>query len=103
MTNLQNCYWPGNIRELENVIERAVITSNGPVLQLLDNLNGSQCKNMESASDSTLEEMERVHIFQILEKTQWRIEGPKGAAIILGMNPSTLRSRIRKLGIHKSA
>jgi len=103
MTLMQGCYWPGNIRELENVIERAVITSQGPSLQLLDNLNGSVCKHSETATDSTLEEMERVHIRQILEKTQWRIEGPKGAALILGVNSSTLRSRMRKLGIHKNA
>lgn len=104
MNSLQAYHWPGNIRELENVIERAVINTQGPTLQLLDNLDPPLAGNMIKSPIATLEEVERQHIVQALEETKWRINGPKGAALLLGINPSTLRSRMRKLGIqvHKS-
>ena len=100
MEKLQAYPWPGNVRELENVIERAVINSSGPKLRLADDLSRPVHKNMPKDLKS-LEEIERDYITSVLEETQWRIDGPNGAAVILDMNPSTLRSRLRKLGIKK--
>ncbi len=100
MKKLQAYPWPGNIRELENVIERAVINSSGPKLRLADDL--SQPVHQDMPKDlKSLEEIERDYITRVLEETQWRIDGPNGAALILDMNPSTLRSRLRKLEIKK--
>jgi len=103
---LERYDWPGNVRELQNVIERAAVTSTGRSLQLPDSWHpDGQIKGFaqngaaDSAAGNTLEGRERVHILQILDKTHWRIEGPKGAAVVLGLRPSTLRSRMRKLGI----
>jgi formate hydrogenlyase transcriptional activator len=94
---LQDYPWPGNIRELENIIERAVILCPGPVLQLADKLEISSLPF--SSTVQTLEEMERNQIFKTLSETRWRIEGKDGAAAILGLHPSTLRARMHKLGI----
>jgi formate hydrogenlyase transcriptional activator len=95
--------WPGNVRELESIIERAVITSQGPRLQILDRFVNSLKANEHEAQDDhkALVDIERDHIFQTLEKTGWRIEGKKGAAILLGLNPSTLRGRMKKDGIRR--
>ena len=92
--------WPGNIRELANVVERAVINSPGPVLRIREEFAPQQVETTV-ASVKTLEEMEREHILRVLESVRWRIQGPRGAARLLGMNPSTLRTRIVKLGINK--
>jgi len=92
--------WPGNVRELENVIERAVITSQGTALQVHDRFDTFQKPEQEQDLKS-LSELEHDHIVQMLEKTGWRIEGPKGAAVLLDLNPSTLRARMRKYGIHR--
>jgi transcriptional regulator with GAF, ATPase, and Fis domain len=100
MKILQDYSWPGNVRELQNVIERAVISSSGPSLRLADELTVSTPKEMPNHL-RTLQEIEMEHITRTLEHTDWRIDGPKGAAKILDMNPSTLRSRMRKLGIKK--
>jgi transcriptional regulator with GAF, ATPase, and Fis domain len=89
--------WPGNIRELENIIERSVILCHGPVLQLEDQLHISS--TAVTSSTGTLQEMERTQILKALSETRWRIEGKGGAAMILGLNPSTLRARMHKLGI----
>jgi formate hydrogenlyase transcriptional activator len=97
MKTLQEYPWPGNIRELESVLERAVILCSGPVLHLADNLSISS-PSMSSAI-RTLEEVERNQILNILSETRWRIEGKNGAAAILGLHPSTLRARMHKLGI----
>lgn len=92
--------WPGNVRELANVIERAVIHTHGSVLQIVDRF---ETVANESAPTQTLEEVERDYIIRILENTGWRIEGKHGAARILGLNPSTLRTRMIKLGIQRRA
>jgi formate hydrogenlyase transcriptional activator len=94
---LQDYPWPGNVRELESIIERAVILCPGPVLQLADKLEISSPPL--SSTVRTLEDMERNQILKTLSETGWRIEGKDGAAAILGLNPSTLRARMHKLGI----
>lgn len=99
---LQQYHWPGNVRELESVIERAVITNQGTVLQVLDRYETLRETGEQSAQDvKALAELERDHILQVLRKTGWRIEGKSGAALLLGLNPSTLRARIRKFGIRR--
>jgi transcriptional regulator with GAF, ATPase, and Fis domain len=100
MTRLQEYRWPGNVRELQNVIERAVINTTESKLQLADDLRLPD-SNTDSEILKSLQEIETSHIVRVLEKTNWRIDGPKGAATILKVNPSTLRSRIRKLRINK--
>ena len=90
--------WPGNIRELQNLIERAVILSHGPVLQVpLQDLDN--CTALRRDKDQTLEAAERAHILAILKETRWLLAGPRGAAVRLGMNRSTLQFRLKKLGI----
>ncbi len=101
LEQLKSYSWPGNIRELENVIERATILSPENSLEISDNLLSTTEDPANNTQSSTLEEIERVHILSVLEKTSWRINGEKGAAVILGMNPSTLRTRMAKLGIKK--
>ena len=97
LTILQDYPWPGKVRELESVLERAVILCPGPVLQLADKLEISSLPL--SSTVRTLEEMERNQILKTLSETRWRIEGKDGAAAILGLHPSTLRARMHKLGI----
>jgi len=97
MATLQNYPWLGNVRELESIIERAVILCQGPVLHLADKLEISS--SALSSTVRTLEELERNQILKILAETKWRIEGNSGAAAILGLNASTLRARMHKLGI----
>ena len=95
--------WPGNIRELQNVIERAVILSKGPELQVP--LDGLKVKNAEMSAQTngatTLEEIERKHILSILEQTNWVFAGPNGAAARLGLKRPTLQFRMQKLGISR--
>src|SRR5881409_3565920 len=125
MRRLTGYAWPGNIRELQNVIERAVILSPGKTLVLADELRASapslgrreeahsearspksEIRNVESLVtsaatgkiDGSLDQVERRHIESVLSQTHWMIEGERGAARILDMNPSTLRSRMQKLG-----
>jgi len=91
--------WPGNIRELENLVERAVILSTGPHLVVpLSELKTSR-PVMDEASVSTLEAAERDHIVRVLNTTNWVIGGPSGAAAKLGMKRTTLQSKMQKLGI----
>jgi transcriptional regulator with GAF, ATPase, and Fis domain len=99
LQQLQAHSWPGNVRELANAIERAVIHAKGSVLQLVDRFE--LAPEEQSYSTKTLGEVERDYIIETLEYTGWRIEGPNGAANILGLNPSTLRTRMLKLGIHR--
>lgn len=111
--------WPGNIRELQNVVERAVVLSRGPILRLGADLlpatgiattpGGETAaveldrhKSEETISGvSSLEQVERSHICSVLQKTDWVIEGERGAAKILDLHPNTLRSRMKKLGIER--
>ena len=97
MKALQDYPWPGNVREMESIIERAVILCPGQVLQLADKLD--VLSPLLSSTVRTLEETERNQILKILSEAQWRIEGKDGAAAILGLHPSTLRARMHKLGI----
>jgi PAS domain S-box-containing protein len=99
MNALQNYHWPGNVRELENVLERAVINSSGPKLHLVDNLKKPQ-ENLPT-TPKMLAAIERDHIMRVLEQTRWKVSGKNGAAEILGINRSTLRARMKKLGIRK--
>ena len=99
MHALQDYHWPGNIRELENVLERAVINSSGPKLRLVDELKKS-IRDIRPGS-KTLETVEREYVLQVLEQTQWKISGKNSAAEILGIDRSTLRARMRKLNIEK--
>ena len=101
MERLTKYAWPGNIRELENVIERATILANGPMLQIDDVLLQGNPATLQPTSDS-LEEVERAHILRVLQDVSWVIEGKQGAAARLGLHPNTLRSRMQKLGIKKS-
>ena len=92
--------WPGNVRELQNFVERAVILSPGTVLQLpVSELKG--VSQSPATSPRTLEAVDREHILQVLRDTRGVIGGPQGAATRLGINRSTLNSRMRKLGISR--
>jgi transcriptional regulator with GAF, ATPase, and Fis domain len=100
MRSLQSYPWKGNIRELINVVERAVITSGNSILHMTEKIETTLPSRQEETSKS-LDATEREHILKVLEETGWKVEGPKGAALILGINPSTLRTRMKKLGIHR--
>jgi formate hydrogenlyase transcriptional activator len=96
--------WPGNIRELENIIERAMILSRSGILEYgewipTEKINGSENGNTHSAAK--LEDVEKNHIIETLKKTGWKVSGEKGAAKILGLNPTTLEARMKKLGIKR--
>ena len=98
MNKLMKHDWPGNIRELEGIIERGVIMSNGPYF-MVPELGVEQKESGKAWPKTTMKEMERFHILHALEQTGWKVRGPGGAAEVLDMNYSTLVSRMRKLGI----
>ena len=110
MAKLRNYPWPGNVRELRNVIERAVIITQGSQLRLIDDLD-SQALELDVQEETalqgvfqvggTLEQTEYNLITQTLKKVHWKVEGPGGAAELLNIHPSTLRSRMRKLRIER--
>ncbi len=109
MKALENYPWPGNVRELINVIERAVIVSDGPELRLAEKIDAiagigqEETVEVEKRSGPPgLSEVEREHILKTLMETGWKIEGNRGAARLLGLKPSTLRARMKKLGIKRS-
>ena len=106
MNALVRYHWPGNIRELQNLVERAMILSPGPVLRVpLNDLHVQPAVSaLASASRKaeTLEEVERRHILETLDSTDWVISGPKGAATTLGLKRSTLQARMEKLGIRRA-
>jgi formate hydrogenlyase transcriptional activator len=102
LARLQKYEWPGNVRELEHVIQRAVIVSRDQQIGLRDiALEGMPVRNESPSAIITLEEMERRYIYEVLEKTRWIVRGPKGAARLLGVPESTLRSRTKKLGVKR--
>jgi formate hydrogenlyase transcriptional activator len=96
MDALAGYAWPGNVRELENVIERALILSPGSTLHIEDPLAAPARSTPER-----LDEIEREHILRMLQRCAWRISGEGNAAAVLGLKPSTLRSRMQKLGISR--
>jgi transcriptional regulator with GAF, ATPase, and Fis domain len=100
MDRLMKYSWPGNIRELENVIERATILAKGLMLQIDDVLLHGNSDPLMPTSDS-LEEVERAHILRVLKDVGWVVEGKQGAGARLGLHSNTLRSRMQKLGIKK--
>jgi transcriptional regulator with GAF, ATPase, and Fis domain len=97
MDRLKAYSWPGNVRELKNVIERSMILSTGPVLHIGE----IESDATEEPLNLTLDELERAHILKVLENTGWRVRGDSGAARILGLKPTTLEARMRKLGIQR--
>jgi formate hydrogenlyase transcriptional activator len=100
MTALVNYHWPGNIRELQNLVERAVILSRGPTLEIpLTELKHATKISGQMNGSTTLETVERDHILRVLAESKWVIGGPAGAAARLGLNRTTLNHRMRKLGI----
>lgn len=102
---LQHNPWPGNVRELRNVIEYAMIVSKGKTLEIGEGQEVQPAAPMTGDITScvrNLKEMERQLILQVLQETKWRVSGKMGAAEILGLKPTTLESRMKKLGIHRS-
>jgi transcriptional regulator with GAF, ATPase, and Fis domain len=104
LTRLQVYPWPGNVRELQNVIERATILASGPLVDIDDALD----MRLEASAGAeaplhrgTLEDVEPSYITQVLDASHWTIEGERGAAAILDLHPSTLRSRMQKLNIKR--
>jgi formate hydrogenlyase transcriptional activator len=95
--------WPGNVREMEHVIERGVIMTSGRSFRLACQLISSLPLDSKNEPLKDLTTLEREHILRVLQEAGWRIEGPSGAASILKLNPSTLRFRIKKLGIRRPA
>jgi PAS domain S-box-containing protein len=104
MQRLQNYRWPGNIRELENIIERAIILADAPILEIEPDQLPTVTSSVKTAetSDASLNAITKEHILSILKQTRWIIEGPNGAAQLLNLKPSTLRYRMQKLGIDKT-
>ena len=120
LAELQGYDWPGNVRELQNIIQRAAVISTGRVLHLpeewqerpgpksLDRVFTTSVKDVVPKAEKTfqptkVDDLYRQHITRVLEQTNWRIEGPKGAALILGLHPSTARARMLKLGIRRES
>ncbi len=114
MQSLISYHWPGNVRELENVLERAIILSNGPMLEIDPEMFNTAPKDSMPSNEAispsgirghaeSLESIERNHILTVLRKTDWVVEGPRGAALILDLHPNTLRSRMKKLGVQRGS
>jgi len=99
LQRLKGYRWPGNARELQNVIERAAILADGPVVEVPEVLAPCGGKAVKANGSRTLREAERECILSVLDETAWQIEGAVGAAALLGLAPSTLRSSMRRLGI----
>ncbi|MFB9841639.1 sigma 54-interacting transcriptional regulator [Mucilaginibacter ginsenosidivorans] len=105
VTSLMGYDWPGNVRELENIVERALILSRGDTLEYGDWVPAGTGAIMQINDGKTallkMTDVERDHIISILKKTNWKVSGEKGAAKILGLNATTLESRMKKLGIER--
>jgi len=100
LSKLCSYRWPGNIRELENIVERAVVLASGRVLEV-DDLIDLDSHPKRFNRYPSLKEVERDYILKVLQKTGWRVSGEKGAAKILDLNPKTLESKLKKLGIRR--
>ncbi len=103
MRQLIDYPWPGNIRELENVLERAVILSTGATLDIVPDLFPHLDAEPAARQQLTLESVERDYIVTILQQTDGIVDGPRGAALILGLHPNTMRNRMKKLGIARAS
>jgi PAS domain S-box-containing protein len=114
MERLISYRWPGNVRELENILERAIILANGSTLAIDPEVFAATPRDAPPApalsispgnlqTGASMESIERNHILAMLARTDWVVEGPRGAAKILDLHPNTLRSRMKKLGIARSA
>ena len=103
MERLRRYSWPGNVRELQNVLERACVLARSPVVEINDIVERAASAGPAKLEQEilTLQDAERAAIRRALEATRWRIGGPRGAAVRLAVNPSTLRSRMAQLGIQK--
>jgi len=107
LERLSRYSWPGNVRELQNVVERACVLAEGPMVEI-DEVLTPRARRDPPAADAgpaeiiPLEENERIHIRRALSAANGKVHGPGGAAALLGINPSTLRSRMQKLGIAKA-
>jgi transcriptional regulator with GAF, ATPase, and Fis domain len=105
MRHLRGYHWPGNVRELDGIIQRALISSDGPVVELAEPLISPALHEgmpkIVSSSIADLRLVERDHILSVLEDARWRISGPQGAAAQLGIPPSTLRSKMKRLDISR--
>src|SRR5215467_11389948 len=116
MDRLMSYPWPGNIRELENIVERALILAGSPVLSIEPELLPLSVPGMrktmghappggtghDGSPAHDLESVQREHILAVLRQSKWVVEGEQGAAVRLGMKPATLRHRMKKLGISRS-
>ena len=98
LERLRRYYWPGNVRELQNVLERASVLAGGDLVEVVDALR-TDAPAAAATPLRSLEEVEREHILLVLGSTHGVIQGPHGAARILGLHPNTLRSRMERLGI----
>jgi formate hydrogenlyase transcriptional activator len=103
MRRLSDYPWPGNVRELENVLERAMILTTGSTLDIVPDLFPLNDATPAARQQLTLGSVERDHIVTMLQQTDWVVEGPRGAAQILGLHPNTLRNRMKKLGITRAS
>nr|MDQ3830240.1 sigma 54-interacting transcriptional regulator [Candidatus Tectomicrobia bacterium] len=102
MARVMRYAWPGNVRELQNVIERAAILARGPIVEIDEALEQRLPPSDRPLPARSLQDVERAHILRVLAETNGIIEGPRGAARILGLHPNTLRFRLQKLGITRS-
>jgi transcriptional regulator with GAF, ATPase, and Fis domain len=100
MAALQSYDWPGNVRELRNVLERSIITSRGSALEL-GNWLPSETEDPDTTPTRTLDEVQRDYIERVLQTTGWVVSGPNGAAVRLGLKPTTLEARMKKLGLRR--
>ena len=102
VNRLMSYDWPGNVRELRNVLERAMIVGNGPVLTVAPPVSaGPPPAARPEAAAGDLQAVERQHVLRVLEQTGWRIRGKHAAAEVLGLKPTTLEARMRRLGIRR--
>ena len=101
LNKLMKYSWPGNIRELQNVLERAVLLCTSDTLKITEKLDSKNSDDFSNIVNMQLHDVEKAHIIKVLKQLNWKIEGENGAAIVLGLNPSTLRSKMQKMDIKR--